>query len=143
MVNHERVYRLYRKNGLARRIGKRRKKPVKAKSCIMPGCRPDQNWAMDFMADSCGANSKMRTLNIVDTFSRECVAIVVGRSLPASGVIDALRNLKEERCLPESITVDNGPEYTSGVCKEWVQGHGITLNYITPGKPMESLEKSV
>ena len=90
------------------------------------------------MADSCGANSKMRTLNIVDTFSRECVAIVVGRSLPASGVIDALRNLRKRGVYRSRSQWIMGLSIRQGVLKEWAQSHGIKLNYITPGKPMEN-----
>jgi len=137
-VNHKKVYRLYIKNKLAKRRRKKRKYPQRWKSPLKRATRPNERWAMDFMSDSCANGRKLRTLNILDLFARECIGIVVGNSLSSSKVIATLEVISFERGLPEVITVDNGPEYTSKMIQKWAKEKGVHLDYITPGKPMEN-----
>lgn len=137
-VNHKRVYRLYKKNDLAKRKRKRKRYPVRCRRPLEETTRPNQRWAMDFMSDSCGNGSKLRTLNLIDIFARECLGIIVGSSLPSSKVIATLEMLSAERGLPEAITLDNGPEYTSKIIRQWAEEKGVHFDYITPGKPMEN-----
>jgi putative transposase len=138
-INHKKVYRIYVKNDLSkRRKSKKKQHIVRCRRPLEKATRPNQRWAMDFMADSCSNGTKLRTLNIIDVFARECPAIVVGRSMPSSKVVAILNDLAKERGLPEAITIDNGPEYTSKVIQEWAKERGIMLDYITPGKPTEN-----
>ena len=137
-INHKRVYRLYKKNHLVKRRRKRKRYPVRYRRPLEKVMKPNQRWAMDFMSDSCGNGSKLRTLNIVDIFARECLGIVVGSSLPSSKVIETLEMLASERGLPEAITLDNGPEYTSKIIQQWAEEKGVHFDYITPGRPMEN-----
>ena len=74
---------------------------------------------MVFISDSCANGRRLRTLNIIDLYTRECVGIVVGNSLPSSKVIATLEAITLERGFPEVITVDNGPEYTSKIIQGW------------------------
>jgi len=81
---------------------------------------------------------KIRTLNILDLLTRECLAIEVDFSLPAKRVIRVLDRLLEVRGIPKAIKVDNGTEFTSKVFIEWAQNHNIKLVYIQPGKPTQN-----
>jgi len=134
-VNHKKVYWLYTKNNLAKR---KKKYLQQQRNPLKKAVKPNERWAMDFMSDSCANDRKLRTLNIIDLFARECLEIMVGNSLPSSKVIATLESLALERGLPEAITVDNGPEYTSKIIQSWAKNRGVHLDYITPGKPMEN-----
>ena len=93
---------------------------------------------MDFMTDICSHGRKIRTLNILDIYARECLRIEVARSWPSQKVISVLDRIALERSLPERIIIDNSPEYIAKVLKEWAKRNQVALNYITPGKPMEN-----
>lgn len=137
-MNHKRVYRLYKESGLVKRKRKRKKVINRSNHSLQQADRANQRWAMDFMSDGCENGSKLRTLNILDIFTRECPSIEVGSSLPAVRVVRTLDILAEERGLPEVITVDNGPEYTSKAIERWAIQRGVVFEYITPGRPMEN-----
>ena len=81
---------------------------------------------------------RFRALAIVDDYSRECPAIEVDTSLGGARVVGVLERLRETRGLPESITVDNGPEFAGKAMDEWAYRRGIKLNFIRPGKPVEN-----
>jgi putative transposase len=93
---------------------------------------------MDFTSDSTAKGNKFRTLNIIDDFSRECLAIEVATSLPSARVIDVLNRLKWYRGLPKEIVVDNGPEFTSKKMIKWACNNGVNLHFIEPGKPIQN-----
>lgn len=137
-VNHKRVYRLYREAGLLKRKRKNRKVMNRSSNPLKKAEKANQRWAMDFMSDSCENGNRLRTLNILDTFTRECPSIEIGSSLPTVKVIKTLDILADERGLPEAITVDNGPEYTSKAIERWAAEKGVVFEYITPGRPMEN-----
>lgn len=84
------------------------------------------------------AGRRFRALAIVDDYSRECPAIEVDSSIPATRVVEVLERLAETRGLPEVITVDNGPEFAGKTLDEWAYRRGIKLNFIRPGKPAEN-----
>lgn len=137
-INHKRVYAIYKKNGIARREKRKKRYTQQEKKPLVKPSKSNEIWAMDFMTDSCRNGEKMRTLNIIDLYARECLRIEVGRCLPSSKVISILDRLVLERGLPERIMVDNGPEYTSKIFKRWSERNRIDLEYITPGRPMEN-----
>jgi len=93
---------------------------------------------MDFMSDTLGTGRVFRTVNIVDDFTRECLAIEVDTSLPGLRVIRVLERLAAERGLPRRLVVDNGPEFASRAVDQWVYDRGIELHFIAPGRPMEN-----
>jgi len=138
-INHKKTYRLYKEDRLNLRIkGKnKRYRNTERRSIEIPK-RPNQKWAMDFMTDSLTNGKKLRAFNILDIFSRECPIIEIGTSMPSLKVIETLDMLALERGLPEVIKVDNGPEYTSEAIRKWANEKGITLEYISPGRPMEN-----
>jgi len=137
-MNHKKFYRIYREEGLSRRRKKKKRYQERFKRPLEKPSKPNQRWAMDFVSDSLNNGSKVRMLNIVDVFTKECPAIVVSSSLPSSKVISTLDYLAETRGLPEAITVDNGPEYTSEMTINWAKERGVFLDHITPGKPTEN-----
>ncbi len=93
---------------------------------------------MDFMADQLADGRLIRTLNVLDDFNREGLAIEVDFSLPAERVVRALNQIIEWRGKPEAIRVDNGPECVSGKLMAWASRRNIRLEYIQPGKPQQN-----
>jgi transposase InsO family protein len=93
---------------------------------------------MDFTLDTLADGRAFRTLNIVDDFTRECVAIEVDRSLPGLRVTRVLDRLAAAVGLPEVIVVDNGPEFTGRTLDAWAYARRVTLRFIRPGKPIEN-----
>ena len=93
---------------------------------------------MNFVTDSIVTGRRFRALVIVDDYSRECPAIEVDTSLGGIRVVQVLERLAETRGLPQVITVDNGPEFTSRVLDEWAYRHGVKLHFIRPGRPVEN-----
>lgn len=137
-ANHKRVYRLYKAEGLCVRK-KRRKRLATGPGNIrvLPG-RPNERWSMDFMADALADSRRFRTLNIVDDYTRECVAIEVDTSLPGLRVVRVLETLAATRGLPKVITCDNGPEFTGKALDQWAFQAGVQINFIPPGKPTQN-----
>ena len=80
---------------------------------------------MDFMADQLGDGRSFRTLNVLDDFNREGLAIEVDVSLPALRVARTLDRIIEWRGKPRSIRVDIGPEYVSGTLQTSAKKRGI------------------
>ncbi len=79
-----------------------------------------------------------RTLNIVDDFTREAIAIEVGRSIPGARVVRVLERLARVRGLPRVLVLDNGPEFTSRVLDQWAYRRGVELRFTEPGKPVQN-----
>ena len=117
-VNHKRVERLYRKEGLSLR--KRKKKRPSHCRLVQPkASKADQYWSMDFVSDSLYDGRRFRALTIIDQFTREAIAIEVSNSITGQHVCRILDWLCELRSVPESITVDHGPEFTSSAPDKW------------------------
>jgi len=93
---------------------------------------------MDFVADSLVDERRLKVLTIVDDYSRECPAIEVDTSLNGIRVIQILDRIAMSRGLPETIVVDNGPEFAGKALDEWAYRRGIHLHFIEPGKPVEN-----
>jgi putative transposase len=137
-VNHKRVQRLYREEGLAvrRRGKKRRSQAPRLVRTTLAG--PNKRWSMDFVADTLSSGRTFRCLTIVDEFSRESLAIYPSHSIPAVRVIEVLEQLRETRGLPEVIVTDNGSEFTSRAFDSWAYARGIKIDFIQPGKPTQN-----
>jgi putative transposase len=138
VVNHKRVLRLYREEGLA--VTRRRRKKHVALARV-PRPKPTartERWSMDFVSDALFDGRPFRSFTLVDDFTRECVAIEVAHSLPAWRVIHVLERAAADRGLPKSIVCDNGPEFTSKAMDRWAYERGVALQFIRPGKPVEN-----
>lgn len=137
-LNRKRVQRLYRLEGLA--IRKRKRKRVTQTTRPIPTVfgRRGEAWAMDFMQDMLANGRRFRTLNVLDTVTRECLRIEVDTSLPGQRVVRVLEQLCAWHGTPKRITVDNGPEFTGQALDAWAYAHGVVLDFIDPGKPMQN-----
>ena len=138
VVNHKRVYRLYREEDLAmqRRKGKRFR--AEARVPLELPARVNQMWTMDFTRDSLADGRKFRTLNLMDGYTREALWIEVDNSLPGLRVVRVLERVAQERGVPEAIQVDHGPEFISQIVDQWAYRNGVALHFIDPGKPVQN-----
>lgn len=119
VINRKRTYRVYHAAGLMVRRRKRKRIAGIERLEKVMATAPNQSWSMDFVSDGFVDGRRLRCLNIVDDFTKECLAIEVDTSLPGRRVVTVLERLAESRGLPQSVTVDNGPEFVSKVLDEW------------------------
>ncbi len=138
VVNHKRVYRLYREERLAMRPKKRKRFRAEARVPLVLPTQANEVWTMDFTRDALASGGKFRTLNLMDGFTREALEIEVDRSLPGRRVVGVLDGLKETRGLPEAIQLDNGPEFICRRVDQWAYWNGVRLHFIDPGKPTQN-----
>jgi putative transposase len=137
-VNHKRVYRLYRQEGLSLRLRKRKKLASALRAPLPRPKRPNQRWSMDFMSDFTAEGRRLKLLTVVDDFTRYCVAIAVDTSIPGARVVQVLEQLRGEHGVPEVIVVDNGPEFTGRALDSWAYQHRVKLDFIRPARPIEN-----
>ncbi|WP_298852615.1 IS3 family transposase [uncultured Ruegeria sp.] len=140
-VNDKRVERLWRREGLKVPM----KQPKKGRLWLNDGScvrlRPehrDHVWSYDFVHCRTDDGKAFRTLNIIDEYSRECLAIRVDRKLNSGNVIDALSDLFILRGVPTFIRSDNGPEFVAQAIQDWIKAVGAKTAYIEPGSPWEN-----
>jgi putative transposase len=141
LVNHKRVERIWRQEGLKvpKRHRKRRRLWLNDGSCIrLRPTHKDHVWSYDFVAERTTDGRKVRMLNIIDEFTRECLAIRVDRHIEAVDVIETLKDLFINRGLPEYIRSDNGPEFIAEIIRDWLKDLNVTPTYIEPGSPWEN-----
>jgi putative transposase len=137
-INHKRVYRLYREERLALRRRKRKRVALSPRGAQQQPWQRGEAWTMDFMQDVLVDGRRFRTLNVLDRVTRECLALEVDTSLPGQRVTRVLDQLVTYYGAPKQITVDNGPEFTGQVLDVWAYVHGVTLDFIEPGKPTQN-----
>ena len=139
VINHKRTERIYREQGfnLHRKRPKRRVSPSH-RVAREPVSRIDEVWGMDFVSDALFTGQRIRALTIVDLYSRECLAISVGRKLTSTDVIATLEKIALKRGLPERIKTDNGSEFTSLQYDRWAYENGIITDYSRRGKPVDN-----
>jgi putative transposase len=130
-VNHKRIYRLYRLEGLSLRLKSRRKRPSHLRVASPVAQAPDEHWSLDFITDSLADGRRFRALTFVDNMSRESPAIEVDRSLSGQRVVAVLERLAATHGLPKRLFVDNGPEFTSKTLDAWA--HNPLSRPSTPG----------
>jgi putative transposase len=140
-VNHKRVERIWRKEGLKvpKKQPKRGRLWLNDGSCIR--LRPeyrDHVWSYDFMVDRTTDGRAFRILNIIDEFTRECLSIKVNRKIGSQNVIDELFLLFTFRGIPDYIRSDNGPEFTARAVRKWLSRLGVETLFIERGSPWEN-----
>ena len=137
-VNHKRVYRLYREEGLKLRKRRRRARAQVERVPLVLPTKADERYSMDFMRDTLADGRVFRVLNIVDDYTRECLAIEVDTSIPGERVVRVLERLAAMGRQSLHIVVDNGPEFASKAVDQWAAKRGVSLRFIDPGKPMQN-----
>ncbi len=135
--NHKRVERIYREAGLSLRR-KKRKRLVRQRVPMVVPLAPNEEWALDFVADALASARSLRILTVVDAFTRECLALETDTSMGSLRVVRVLERLIAERGAPQRIRTDNGPEFTSRAYLAWSLEQHIELVHIRPGKPIEN-----
>ncbi len=140
-VNHKRVERIWRQEGLKvpKKQPKRRRLWLNDGSCIrLRPERKDHVWSYDFVIAMTAEGRAFRILNIIDEYTRECLAILVKRRITSQDVIDQLFELIIFRGIPEHIRSDNGPEFTAKAVRGWFNRLGVKTLFIEPGSPWEN-----
>jgi putative transposase len=136
--NHKRTERIYAEEGLAIRRKKRKKRIPFLRVPLPEATMPNETWSMDFVHDSCITGTKIKVLTVVDDFTRSCPGLLTQSSIPGRGVTNFLDQRAVIQGYPQSIRVDNGPEFTGKHFQQWAEQHGIYIDYIEPGKPMDN-----
>lgn len=137
VVNHKRVWRIYREAGLCVKRRKR-KRLVRIGAPLEVLSAANQQWALDFASDAIATGRAIRVLSIIDAFTRECLALEVDTSFASQRVTRVLEQIIAVRGLPRSIRCDNGPEFTSRHFLAWCIERRIHLVHIQPGRPMQN-----
>jgi putative transposase len=136
--NHKRTGRIYKEQGLAIRLRKTKKRTAGTRVMLATATRPNERWSMDFVQCALWSGRKIRMLTVVDQFTKECPVIEVDTSINGLRVSRVLEWLQVTRGLPESITVDNGPEFAGMTLDRWAYTKNVKLSFIRPGKPTEN-----
>lgn len=136
-INHKRVYRWYKLDGLSLRIKRRKRISVHRVPCPA-ATAPNERWSMDFMSDRLFDGRRFRVLTLVCNFSRVSPAVEADFSLPGSRVVEVLEQTAARLGLPRIIHVDNGPEFVGKTLDEWAHRKGVTLEFSRPGKPTDN-----
>ena len=141
VVNFKRVERIWRREGLKvpHKQPKRGQLWLNDGSCIrLRPEYPNHVWSYDFVEDRTHNGRKYRMLNIIDEFTRECLAIRVNRKLNSTDVIGVLSDLFIMRGVPGHVRSDNGPEFVAKAVRDWIGAVGAKTAYIEPGSPWEN-----
>ena len=133
--NHKRICRVYRQEHLQISHRRKRRRSKERGRQPMPATALNQRWSMDFMSDQLADGRRIRVLNILDDFSRRCLASEVDTSLPGLRVCRVLDELVTRHGSPISLLVDNGPEFSGKALDEWAYRHGGRLDFIAPANP--------
>ena len=136
--NRKRVLRVYRSMGLNIRRKRKRRLPSRIKEPLSVPKTPNHTWSIDFMSDALSYGRRIRILNIIDDYNREALAIEPGFSFPAEQLISVMKEVIFFRGKPQSIRVDNGPEFISKIFSNWCNFQGIEIKYIQPGRPVQN-----
>jgi len=143
-----RIYRIYREEGLTVRKRRARRKAIGTRAPIFVEAKANARWSLDFVHDQFASGQRFRILNIMDDVTRECLAAIPDTSISGGRVVRELATLIERRGKPEMIVspshglqanhcraVDNGTELTCNAVLGWCSDHKINWHYIAPGKP--------
>jgi len=141
LINHKRVERIWREEGLKlpKKQSKKRRLWLNDGSCVR--LRPEHKnhvWSYDFMEDRTMDGRKIRILNIIDEYTRECLASIPRRGWRNNDVIEALADLMLFRGAPMYLRSDNGSEFTANAVRKWLANIGVITTYIEPGSPWEN-----
>jgi putative transposase len=133
-----RIYRLYREEGLTVRKRKARRKAIGTRAPILVEAKINARWSLDFVHDQFAQGRRFRILNIVDDVTRECLAAIPDTSISGKRVARELTALVDARGKPKVIVSDNGTEFTSNAMLGWAKEQGVDWHYIAPGRPMQN-----
>ncbi len=140
-VNRKRVWRLWKREGLKvpQKRHKKRRVGCSANGILRQRATHQNHvWAWDFIFDTTANGRSLKWLSVVEEYTRECLALEVGRTMTATDVVDVVIELVRTRGVPEQIRSDNGPEFIAGEIRSWLGRSRIGTLYIEPGSPWEN-----
>ncbi len=137
-MNLKKLYRLYHEGRLTvrKRGGWKGVAGTRAPMVILKG--PNQRWSLDFVSDALACDRRFHLLNLINDYSRECLACIVGTSLSGRRVVRELTAIAERRGLPCMVVSGDAAELTSHAVLAWCQDTGCEWHYIAPGKPQQT-----
>ncbi len=140
MVNHKKLRRLWREEGLRRPPGgkRKRRRPGTSDGTLLRAEHPNHVWALDFQFDETADQRRLKMLNIVDEHTREALATDVDRTYTADRVVATVARLAAQRGAPGHLRMDNGPELCAWALRDWCRMTGAGTVYIEPGAPWEN-----
>jgi len=140
VVNHKRLRRLWREEGLRRPPPRRNKRhrPGTPDGLLLRAEHPNHVWALDFQFDETADQRRLKILNVVDEHTREALAMDVARSMGADQVVACIERLVTQRGAPGHLRMDNGPELIAWALRDWCRLAGTSTVYIEPGAPWEN-----
>jgi putative transposase len=133
-----RIYRLYREEGLTVRKRRARRKAMGTRAPILVEARPNARWSLDFVHDQFANGRRFRILNIVDDVTKECLGAIPETSISGRRVARELTAIVEQRGKPGMIVSDHGTEFTCNAMLAWCKDAAIDWHFIAPGKPMQN-----
>lgn len=137
-VNHKKVERMYRDEGLSLRQRRRKKAAAVPRIALPQPTRPGLCYALDFVHDRLVTGRRFKGLTMIDPCSKEVPVIEVDVSIGGARVCRILERVFLTRPLPETLMLDNGPEFSGTALDAWAAQHGVHLHFIQPGKPVQN-----
>ena len=137
-MNHKKLYRLYREEGLSVKRRRGRKRARGTRTPMPVPVRPNARWSMDFLSDTFGASRRFRILAVNDDCCRENLCLIADTSISGARVARELDALVRIYGKPDCIVSDNGTEFTSSAILRWADANKVAWHYIDPGKPQQN-----
>ncbi len=141
-VNEKRVHRLWKRENMQvprKQHRRRRFSGCSENSCVRHRTEhKDHVWSYDFVTDRTEDGRQLRILVVIDEYTRECLAIEVGRSFTSQDVIGVLQYLFAVRGRPRHIRSDNGPEFVAKAVCRWLKRADVGTLFIAKGSPWEN-----
>ena len=139
LVNRKRVVRVWQKFGLQVPRSKQKRKRLREPQPMKPtATRPNEVWTYDFVFDRDAAGRRLKLLTLMDEFTREGLAIRVGRSFKAAQVKEVLREVGARHGYPQFMRSDNGSEFIAEIIKRFLAENNVKAAYIEPGSPWQN-----
>jgi putative transposase len=137
-INHKKLYRIYKEEGLTVRKRKGRKRAIGTRMKLPQAACANHIWSLDFMSDALEDGRRFRILGVMDQHGRQCLDLVADTSISGARVARELDRLVAIHGKPVIIVSDNGTELTSKAILQWAADNAVQWHYITPGKPSEN-----
>ncbi|MBY5495939.1 IS3 family transposase [Rhizobium leguminosarum] len=138
LVNHKKLFRLYREEKLTVRKRGGRKRAIGTRAPMLIPLAANDRWSLDFVSDQLTDGRRFRVLTVVDDCTRECLGLIADTSLSGLRVARELDRIIEGRGKPKMIVSDNGSEFTSNKILQWTDRTKVEWHYIAPGKPIQN-----
>lgn len=137
-IGKTKLQRLYREEGLQIGRRKRKQKVAAVRVPLDKPNKPNMRWSCDFVHDRTESGKTVRIFNVIDDYSRECLAAEVDTSMSGYRVARVFERIMKTRGKPNGIVMDNGPEFTSVALNTWAKKKEVALCFIEPGKPQQN-----